>query len=52
MLPPNLRIEDNPMDVGCKPLKQNHYRRTGEVIMMERDWDCFENEYAKRRITA
>ena len=52
MLPSNLRIEDNPMDVGCKPLKQNHYRLTGEVIMMERDWSCFENEYAKKRITA
>jgi len=51
-LPPNLRLEDNPLDVGCSPLKQNHYRQTGQVIMMERDWDCFKNDYADRFITA
>ena len=39
-------------NVGCVPEKQNHYRTTGQVIMMERDWGCFENDYSKRRITA
>ena len=48
----NLRVEDNPLDVGCSPLKQNHYLNTGEVIMMERDWECFANAYARERITA
>jgi hypothetical protein len=44
-LPKNLRLEDNPGDLGVHPLKQNHFRLTGQVIMMDRDWDCFRNEY-------
>tara|TARA_R100000306_G_C4379293_1_gene143389 strand:- start:3487 stop:4584 length:1098 start_codon:yes stop_codon:yes gene_type:complete len=52
LLPPNLLMEENPLDVGCVPLKQNHYLSTGEVIMMERDWKCFDNEYARARISA
>ena len=52
VLPANLRLEDNPLDVGCKPIKQNHYRLSGQVIMMERDWDCFENDYSNGYITA
>ena len=52
MLPPNLRQEDNPLDVGVSPVKQNHYLRTGQVIMMERDWSCFENDYSRKYITA
>ncbi len=44
-LPAHLRLEDNPRDVGLKPLKQNHYLQTGEVIMMHRDWPCFRNAY-------
>jgi hypothetical protein len=40
-LPEYLRKEDNPLDCGVKPQKQNHYLRTGQVIMMDRDWDCF-----------
>ena len=44
-LPKHLRLEDNPKDVGLKPTKQNHYRHTGEVIMMHKDWDCFQNSY-------
>ena len=52
MLPPNLRQEDNPRDKGCTPIKQNHYRLTGQVIMMEKDWECFENDYSRRYITA
>ena len=35
MLPKELRLEDNIMDKGLCAEKQNHYRLTGEVIMME-----------------
>lgn len=44
-LPAHLRLEDNPADCGCKPAKQNHYRLTGQPIMMDRDWDCFRNDF-------
>lgn len=44
-LPVHLRLEDNPADCGVKPLKQNHYLRTGEVIMMDREWACFRNAF-------
>jgi hypothetical protein len=44
-LPEHLRLEDNPGDVGVKPLKQNHYRETGHVVMMDREWPCFKNAY-------
>ena len=50
LLPTNLLMECNPLDVGCVPLKQNHYRQTGQVIMMERDWTCFENDYGRTRL--
>jgi hypothetical protein len=46
-LPEHLRLEDNPKDPGLKPEKQNHYRETGEVVMMENDWDCFSNDFNK-----
>ena len=51
-LPPNLLMERNPRDAGNVPLKQNHYKQTGQVIMMERDWDCFQNDYGRRRLQA
>jgi hypothetical protein len=44
-LPKHLRLEENPADVGAKPLKQNHYRLTGQVVMMSEDWPCFKNDY-------
>lgn len=44
-LPENLRLEDNPKDVGLTGIKQNHFRNTGQVIMMDKDWDCFKNDY-------
>lgn len=47
-LPRHLRLEDCPYDPGCVPVKQDHYRLTGEVIMMERDWPCFENSFAAK----
>ncbi len=36
-LPTYLRLEDTPGDPGCVPAKQNHYRETGEVIVMGRN---------------
>jgi len=44
-LPAHLRLEDNPGDVGLKPEKQNHFRNTGQVIMMGEEWPCFRNDY-------
>ena len=44
-LPHRLRLEDNPKDYGVHPTKQNHYLATGQVIMMDADWGCFENLY-------
>jgi len=44
-LPEHLRLEDNPYDPGLSKNKQNHYRLTGEVIMMNREWSCFENQF-------
>jgi hypothetical protein len=44
-LPKHLRLEDNPKDPGLTPEKQNHYLTTGQVIMMEKEWDCFENDF-------
>jgi Alpha-glutamyl/putrescinyl thymine pyrophosphorylase clade 2 len=43
-LPQHLRLEDMPCDPGCVPRKQNHYRLTGQVIMMHRDWPEFRND--------
>lgn len=44
-LPRHLRLEDNPADVGVKPMKQNHYLETGQVVMLDREWPCFKNDY-------
>ena len=44
-LPLHLRLEDTPRDPGVHPSKQNHFRLTGEVIMMDGDWPCFANRY-------
>jgi hypothetical protein len=44
-LPTELRLEDNRADFGVHKTKQNHYRLTGEVIMMNKDWECFDNNY-------
>jgi hypothetical protein len=40
-----LRLEHTPHDLGVHPTKQDHYRLTGEVIMMDREWPCFRNAY-------
>ena len=44
-LPIELRIEDCPTDLGLHKTKQNWYRLTGEVIMMDNEYDCFTNGY-------
>lgn len=44
-LPEHLRLECNPLDPGLKPEKQNHYRDTGQPIMMDLEWDCFKNDF-------
>lgn len=44
-LPAHLRLEDTPTDPGCVPMKQNHYRLTGEPVMMDREWPCFANGF-------
>lgn len=44
-LPKHLLLEYNPKDYGVQPPKQNHYRNTGQVIMMDREWECFSNDY-------
>jgi hypothetical protein len=51
-LPEHLRLEDNPADVGVKPIKQNHYRETGQVVMMSEEWPCFKNDYNDKVNTA
>lgn len=47
-LPAHLRLEDNPGDPGLKAVKQNHYRETGEVIMMDEEWPCFKNVFNEK----
>lgn len=42
-LPKYLRLEDNPNHYGLCVHKQNHFRLTGEVIMMDQDYKCFKN---------
>ena len=47
-LPIELRLEDNPDHYGLCVKKQNHYRLTGEVIMMDNDYECFQNSLGKK----
>lgn len=44
-LPDYLRLEDMPTDPGLAPIKQNHYRLTGQVIMMDRDYPQYQNDF-------
>lgn len=44
-LPKYLRQEDTPGDPGLSKDKQNHYRLTGQVIMMENDYNEFKNDF-------
>lgn len=49
-LPRHLRLEDNPGDPGCVPVKQNWYRTTGQVPVMGHDdpvfWSDFDEQVA------
>ncbi len=47
-IPPWLRLEDNPHDPGCVPLKQNWYLTTGEVPCMYREWPCFYSSFDRK----
>ena len=44
-LSPNLRLEDSPYDPGLCRQKQNHFRESGQVIMMDRDYPEFKNDF-------
>lgn len=44
-LPSHLLLEKNIGDYGVRKEKQNHFRLTGQVIMMDEDWECFRNDY-------
>ncbi len=44
-LPPFLRCEDNPVKLKLCKQKQNHYRLTGEVIMMENEYKHYANNF-------
>ena len=44
-LPAHLRLEDMPNDAGLCGLKQNHYLKTGEVIMMDVEYPWYKNGY-------
>lgn len=46
-LPSYLLLECCPEDPGLCKRKQNHFRETGEVVMMDKDWGCFENSFNK-----
>lgn len=41
-LPDYLRLEDCPNDPGLVSVKQNHFRETGEIHSMHRDWTALE----------
>ena len=47
-LPDALRLELNPADPGVKPAKQNYYRLTGKVVMLDHLWPCFKNDLNDR----
>lgn len=45
---PHLRLESNPNDLGLVPEKQDHYRLTGQPIMMSKRWPVFDNPMDRR----
>lgn len=44
-LPEHMRIEDNPNDPGLVKVKQNWYRFTGQVPMMDKEFRHFKNDF-------
>lgn len=45
VLPTALRLEENPWDVGVKPLKQTWFREHGQLVSMDVDDPTFTNGY-------
>lgn len=45
VLPAPLRLEANILDPGLVPVKQNHYRLTGEPIMLYHRWPDMKSEF-------
>jgi hypothetical protein len=53
ILPKYLRLEDNINDPTysvdvLSPIKQNHFRLTGQMIMIDHEWSCFTNDFNKK----
>ena len=48
-LPEHLRLEKNSSDIGFCKEKQNHYRLTGEVIMMDKMFPEFKNNLKQKK---
>lgn len=44
-LPAELRLEDSPHDPGMVPVKQNHFRETGEIINLHAEWPDMANGF-------
>lgn len=44
-LPEHLRMESVPDDLGIHPHKQNWFRENGQVIMMEKEFPVYTNDY-------
>jgi hypothetical protein len=44
-LPKHLRLEVNPNDPGLSKEKQNHYRLTGQPIMMSKMFKYYDNPF-------
>lgn len=44
-LPEWARLEDNPADPGLSPVKQNHYRETGQQVMLGHVWPEYWSEF-------
>lgn len=44
-LPEFLRMEDNPDDPGCVPVKQNHFLNTGRPVVIGHDYPDLTSEY-------
>lgn len=54
-LPEHLLLEKNQKDptysgkvIKMSTEKQNHYRETGEVIMMDKEYNCFKNKFNEK----
>lgn len=48
VLPEHLRVECNSKDPGYCKEKQNYFRETGKIINMDKDWECFKNEFYEK----